>query len=233
MKLRDAIANKDYSMFKKDKYPSFCNYYDTFSGIIYPHENDISDDHYQAVENSGRLKKYAIREWLCTDTHVGLYLYLIDDEAVCISYQPARKSDPEWEFFTKEALEKTRKLFDDCRPSIESDSYTPLVNEDLMELVLHEDLFDIDIYAEQMGLSPLLDAEITISNLIKRPEVFIKDSYFVDYTRELLDDHDKLLKLIEAENDPIALKRYTDRSQSLYDKCLELLKEYENDIGKS
>ena len=228
MKLRDAIANKDYSMFKKDKYPSFCNYYDTLSEIIYPHENDISDEHYQAVEDSGRLEKYTIREWICTDTNVGLYLYLIDGEPVCISYQPARKSDPAWEFFTKEALEKTRKLFDDCRPSIESDSYTPLVNEDLMELVLHEDLFDSDINAEQMGLSPLLGHERMIGNLIEKPEVLTKDSYFVDYMRDVLDEHDKFLNLIEAENDPITLNRYTGRSQVLYDKCLELIKEYEN-----
>jgi hypothetical protein len=76
-----------------------------------------------------------VREWLCTDTHVGLYLYLVDGAPVCLSYQQGRKSYPEWSFLSKAAWNTVRQLFDDNRPA-ETNHRISLVDADLMELRL-------------------------------------------------------------------------------------------------
>ena len=45
-----------------------------------------------------RLKVVVLEEWLCTDTHVGQYLYILDDEPACIKTKDARKSTARFHF---------------------------------------------------------------------------------------------------------------------------------------
>jgi hypothetical protein len=59
-------------------------------------------------DNEERMKSYFYISWLCTDTRVGAKVYFLDDEAVCVSYQPARKADEHFEWISQEAFEKVR-----------------------------------------------------------------------------------------------------------------------------
>lgn len=57
-----------------------------------------------------RLQSYWIGNWCCTDTCVGYKMYFLDDEPVGISMQKARKSDEEYEWFSKELALKVRNF---------------------------------------------------------------------------------------------------------------------------
>lgn len=54
-----------------------------------------------------RLKSYWVGKHLCTDTHVGIKAYFLDDEFVCLGVQQARKSD-----------ESIRWLSDECASNV-------------------------------------------------------------------------------------------------------------------
>ena len=68
-------------------------------------EVGLNDYVYDSEE---RIKSYFYISWLCTDTHVGAKIYFLDDEAVCVSYQSARKADEHFEWISQEAFEKVR-----------------------------------------------------------------------------------------------------------------------------
>lgn len=55
-----------------------------------------------------RLKSYWVQTHFCTDTYVGLSLYFLDGEFVCIELKPARKSTAEFEFFSNKKVEKLK-----------------------------------------------------------------------------------------------------------------------------
>ncbi len=60
------------------------------------------------VNLHARLKKYWVSHWLCTDTNVGLVVYVLDGEPVAISAHSARKNEEEIEFLSEEMAVKTR-----------------------------------------------------------------------------------------------------------------------------
>lgn len=74
-----------------------------FDGIC--EDLDIS---YCGWPRQERLKSYWITNWLCTDTWVGLKMYFLDDEPVCVGFQSGRKSDEQFSWFSKECSEKVR-----------------------------------------------------------------------------------------------------------------------------
>lgn len=51
---------------------------------VWAHNYDLFSEHCAYIP---------IQSWICTDTRVGLFAYFFDQEFVCISYQPYRKSD--------------------------------------------------------------------------------------------------------------------------------------------
>ena len=57
---------------------------------------------------SERVQGYYLIKWFCTDSWVGAVVYIMDDKPVAISYQSGRKSGREFEFVSKEAVEKVR-----------------------------------------------------------------------------------------------------------------------------
>ncbi len=69
-----------------------------------------------------RLTYCYIQASLCTDTHVGVRAYFLDDEFVALSIQPYRKADEEFEFVSQEAADKVeqylRSLFPSPKPSV-------------------------------------------------------------------------------------------------------------------
>lgn len=56
-----------------------------------------------------RLQKKWFEQWTCTDTQVGIAVYFLDDEIICISWQPYRKSDEEFWFVSEELGNKLYK----------------------------------------------------------------------------------------------------------------------------
>jgi len=64
---------------------------------------------YESIETPIRLSKKWFESWTCTDTEVGIAVYFLDDELVCISWKPYRKSAEEF-WFCSEKLGK--KLYD-------------------------------------------------------------------------------------------------------------------------
>jgi hypothetical protein len=59
-------------------------------------------------EEQSRLTCYYASQWICIDTMVGTRLYFLDDEPVCMSYQPYRKSQEKFSWVSREAYNKTR-----------------------------------------------------------------------------------------------------------------------------
>ena len=55
-----------------------------------------------------RLKSYWLQTHFCTDTYVGISLYFLDGEFVCIEYKHARKSTAEFEFFSNKKVEELK-----------------------------------------------------------------------------------------------------------------------------
>jgi hypothetical protein len=222
MNLREAIDNKDWSKFKKDCYPSFYNYYDELSKEIYS-EGYISDDHYQAVEDSGRVEKYAIREWLCTDTNVGLYLYLVDGEPICIMHQRGRKSYPEWTFLSVDSHKKLKKLFDELRPVEESSDDVNIVDADMLNLQIEDELFGYDISLTQMLLSPIMNISLDIKYKVPSTEPEKQHIKFViRYLTDHISSHNEfmsVLKVLDLE----AYEKAKARSLDYVDYALKTL----------
>ena len=55
------------------------------------------------------LKAYWSLNWVCTDTGVGLRFYFLNDEFIGASFQPARKSDEEFQWVSQEAFDKCKE----------------------------------------------------------------------------------------------------------------------------
>lgn len=73
---------------------------------FYPQE---LSQHFQIYDNipiDNRLTKKWFESWICTDTQVGIAVYFLDDELVCISWQPYRKSDEEFWFISEKLAKK-------------------------------------------------------------------------------------------------------------------------------
>lgn len=105
MKLSYAIENVIKSKENQDDVDSeeFCQEL----GLEYGHVN------YKLFND--RFKSYWLAKWLCTDTWVGMKVYFLDDEAICISVQTARKSGTDYEFASKESADKLRKFILELR----------------------------------------------------------------------------------------------------------------------
>ena len=70
-------------------------------------EFDIDD--YLSIDS--RLVRKWFESWTCTDTQVGIAVYFLDEELICISWQPYRKSDEEFYFVSEEMSSKLHKYF--------------------------------------------------------------------------------------------------------------------------
>lgn len=226
MKLRDLIKNRDYSFFEKCGYSSFYNYYnDTLMNILYPNSSVyyIDDEVYDQIENSGRLQVYAIREWICTDTHVGLYLYILDGIPVCTSYQSSRKSEPSWNFFDADCLRAVRSIFDEFMK--EDEPFFTGMNEDLMHLEIHNKLFDSKITWHQMGLSNFVDYKGFLDSFLQEKRVIndLNRDSIVEILEDLICDYEEMLSYHE-KNDPANLKRFTDSGSEDYEKAKTILR---------
>jgi hypothetical protein len=216
MKLSDAIANLDWSEFKLSFDTSWPS---DLARTLYPDSSCITDEHYEAVEETGRVKKYAVREWLCTDQHVGIYLFLVDDVPVCITHQAGRKCDTELMFLSPQTCALVKQIFDDHRP-METTMIVPLVDDDLMHLHIDQEFFDGDYTPEQLGLSPIMASARIYSNLAETNGVLLAD--WISHVKSDVADHMAFMDAIQGE-DADFIQRATDRSAKIYADALALL----------
>lgn len=211
MKLRDAIENRDYSNFKKVESPSFdFGYGDALAHDLYG-TSIIDYEHYNAVIETGRVAQYPIREWLCTDTYVGLYLFTVDEEPVCLVYRDGRKNDPQWKFFSKESFQKLKALFDECMPPDQETRYS-LIDEDFLNLSIDPDLFESNVSEEQMGYSPL-ERHRWVLKYMDHMKDLTED--YVEELHEALHEHAAMLIHIKLMNDTERLEKF-EKSEDIY-----------------
>lgn len=76
-----------------------------------------------------RLKCYFIKEWLCTDTNVGIRAYFLDEKFVALSTQVARKAYETFQFISRER-------------AIELKQYLESLIEDSLDIEILEELDD-------------------------------------------------------------------------------------------
>jgi hypothetical protein len=224
MKLSEAIETKNWSEFKLCRQSSFYNYYDELGPVLYPNGGALDDEHYDAVDETGRVKKYAVREWLCTDQYVGLYLYLVDDEPVCLMHQTGRKCYPDWSFLSDETFQIVRQLFDDYRPP-DHQAQIPLVDDDIMHLCLDLAHFTHQASLIDMGLSPIMNAVSLIKTLDEAD--INKAKSFVHVLDETIGEHNDYMETM-SDASPAALDRARDRSAEIFEKAVLLLDKLKN-----
>lgn len=70
---------------------------------------------------AARLQRVVLEQWLCTDTHVGQALYLLDGEPACITSQGARRSRRRFRF----VLDGRTRLIAFCNALIAQDEAKP------------------------------------------------------------------------------------------------------------
>jgi hypothetical protein len=64
---------------------------------------------FEYLSTDDRLTKKWFESWTCTDTQVGIAVYFLDRELICISWLPFRKSDEEFYFVSEEMSDKLHK----------------------------------------------------------------------------------------------------------------------------
>lgn len=98
MKLRELIQKVDRSTKNEDAadIDAFCQALDINEWLGWNKDFDE------------RVKGYALTQWLCTDTHVGMNVYYMDDRPVAVSTQSARKSDVRISFVSLEAAQQVK-----------------------------------------------------------------------------------------------------------------------------
>jgi len=60
------------------------------------------------LEFSQRMVKVWIKSWICTDTRVGIAVYVFDNKIVATSFQSARKSDEQINFVSGDAYHEVK-----------------------------------------------------------------------------------------------------------------------------
>lgn len=68
----------------------------------------------ESDELDEKLKSYPLFDWLCTDTHVGLYALYLGDKPVGCTMQTARKNSIEVRWLSNEAAEEVRTFILSC-----------------------------------------------------------------------------------------------------------------------
>jgi hypothetical protein len=153
MKLKDLIASDDFSAYTKERCGLY-NYYGELSNTLYPDGYSISYEHDEEIRKSGVLTRIAIREWLCTDTHVGFYLYFVEDIPVVTMYQSGRKSYPEWNFLSTDSFALLKNFVDECMPKTQDSEFDIHILDEMdLHLDCSIDKVGTEITSKDFGLS--------------------------------------------------------------------------------
>ena len=132
------------------------NFKEVFSKLDRSHEQSEELDFYKlhAVEfgifdylvqpdDNPRLSGCYIHSWICTDTTVGLKVYFLDGEPVCVSYQLYRKSSEKFFWVSSDAYDKTREYMLELQKYNEDEPEYDLLDEEHWDgIIEHIDKVD-------------------------------------------------------------------------------------------
>ena len=93
---------------------------------------DISGyiDEYKLFDDK-RLSRYWITSWICTDTRVGLSVYIFNDIPVAVSARSCRKCDEHIEFVSIEAANTVRQVLLNYVEHDDTDISIVNINQDI------------------------------------------------------------------------------------------------------
>jgi hypothetical protein len=227
MKLKDLIASNDFSAYTKEKCGLY-KYYDELSCILYPDGYSITDDHDDAIQNSGVITRIAIREWYCTDTHVGFYLYFVEDIPIATMYQSGRKMHPEWNFLSMDSFCLLKEFVDECKPEPQENEFDIPILDD-MDLRL-------DCSIEKSGME-LISEDFGLSRASNMPTETIREAtmnfdaigssgreHSIEWFKMVIEDHESFIRELEDPDDiefaENAAKENLHAMKSFLEKCV-------------
>jgi hypothetical protein len=204
MKLKDLIASDDFSAYTKERCGLY-NYYGGLSDILYPDGYQITDDHDDAIEKSGVLTRIAIREWLCTDEHVGFYLYFVEDIPIATMYQSGRKSYPEYKFLSEDSFVLLKEFVDECKPETQENEFSiPILNDMDLRLDCSIDNVGMEVISEDFGLSAAANMPTEAIREIVRTfdEMDSRGrDHCVEWFTQTIEDHESFVKELDDPDD--------------------------------
>jgi hypothetical protein len=107
MKTLREIIDSDFDGFKREKLEFWCP-----EDLPVPDWSaDYSSQHCQRFSKGEHFEEIALRTWICTDTRVGLYAIMWNNELIALTYQGGRKGDRRWSFVTPDGEKKMWKSF--------------------------------------------------------------------------------------------------------------------------
>lgn len=206
MNLRQLIETKDFSKFEIITGDSFGRYYDDQLG----NEINVALDwnYFAALNNTGRLSYVKLREWIDTDTHVGVYLHLLDGEPFMLQEQKGRKSYPSFMFVNKKEADRFIKFVLENPPDPE-ESKVDFIGEDYLDIEFNE--FEArDISMHDLLLSPGGVSTAFLRECGKSMARCDLDMMF-DYLAELEDKEKDYLKTVDPSKMEIYLRNNAER----------------------
>lgn len=77
---------------------------------------DVTEDFDDFLEKG--IRYIPLVQWLCTDTHVGLYAIFLQGEFLCYAFQPYRKSDYEFYWIDIKDADRVKEFLDSYKGEI-------------------------------------------------------------------------------------------------------------------
>lgn len=104
MKLKDILSKLDLS--KQKEYIFDKDFLSEFDDYLSEYEID---------DKKSNFKEIWLICWYCTDSWVGTKVILLNDVPLCLSNQDSRKSDEDFEWFSKECFELANKHIEEIK----------------------------------------------------------------------------------------------------------------------
>lgn len=152
--VKEAIEQVDRSKENEETYIPFeemCS--DLFNRYV--QIDDENEEH--------QLKYYWLAHHYCTDSWVGIRVYYLNDDPVCVSHQAGRKCSEDFYWVSKEAADKVREYLLSLAKPMANDniSYAPL-DEEMGEG------YKVDYSGQLLDTQVMLDGEMV--EVINQPQ---------------------------------------------------------------
>lgn len=85
-----------------------------------------------------RLTYCYYHKWICTDTEVGIRVWYFDNEPVCISWKPYRKSKEEFGWISKEKFNDVKKYTISLLKKNDDDFKVNIIDDKTINIILED-----------------------------------------------------------------------------------------------